>query len=155
MVLSCLLRTKDSDEESLVVDNKNKLDNIYNCTDSHSYVIIITIGFTIRQIISNYYLRKLVFRKFLNAEVKAENFREYLRHGILHDRVEALKKIRTKIPHVEINLDSKYFEDVLKKHIRTNDDDIDTHKINEDEGHGDDNKINGDYSYNIIVIEFK
>jgi len=32
-----------------------------------------------------------------------------------------------------------------------NDEDPGDHKINEDDGYGEDSKINGDYSYNIAV----
>lgn len=71
---------------------------------------------------------------------------------ILRDRFELLNRIKEKFPDIQIKLDSAYVDDIIKRYIRTNDEDQNKNKLNEDKGHGDNNKINGDYSYNIIVI---
>ncbi len=67
------------------------------------------------------------------------------------DRFEILKKIKKKFPEVECNCDVAYFNEICEKYIKTSDEDTAENKINEDEGFGDDDKINGDFSYNISV----
>ena len=83
--------------------------------------------------------------------MQADFYQEYLRKAIIRDRYEVLKKIKAKSNEVELNVSSDYFERIIKQYIRTNDEDKEEHKINEDDGYGEDRRIKGDFSYNIIV----
>ncbi len=109
------------------------------------------LGFTLRHQIKIYNLRKIIFKKFLQTRTIAENYRENLKDGLLNDRYEILKRVHEKFPEVELNVSANYFDSIVEKYVRKSDQDTDPNKIDDDEGHGQDNKISGDFSYNIAV----
>ncbi len=93
----------------------------------------------------------MILKKFLNSRASGTYLKENLKKGIITDRYEILKKLKKKFPEIELNSDVAYYNKMCEKYIRTSDEDISDNKINEDEGFGFDDKINGDFSYNISV----
>ena len=95
----------------------------------------------------------MVYKKALLSKQQSETYNFNLRKGILQDRFEILKLIQTKYPNVELNVSTNYFDQILKQCVRNNDSDTNPNKINAAEGFGMETKINGDFSYNMSVIE--
>lgn len=107
-----------------------------------------------RSTLNNYNVRKIRFRKFLRQrkpDQKVNSLHGYFRDGIINDRHEILRKIKGKFNNVELNIEANYFHNTVKQYVRFSDEDHSEHKINEDEGFGQPDKINGDSSYDIAV----